>query len=105
MLATVLDFAAFLFVLLIVVLAFAAFVAFLVPPVAKSPRPSFYTLLMYLTAELTILVCAVAVVFSIGDYHVLPSLIALAIAAVIFTPQLVAKIPVPAAVTQFLNKK
>jgi hypothetical protein len=45
------------------------------------------------------------IVFSIGDTNVLPSLLALAIAAVIFTPQLVAKIPVPAAVTQFLNKK
>jgi hypothetical protein len=105
MLAAVLDFAAFLFVLLVVLLVFAAFVAFLVPPATKSPRPSFYTLLMYLAAELAVLFIAVSVVISIGDYHVLPSLLALAIAAVIFTPQLVAKIPMPAAVTQFLNKK
>jgi hypothetical protein len=105
MLAAVFDFASFLFLLLLVVLTLAVVVAFAVPPATKSPRPSFYTLLAYLAAELAALVVAVIIVFSIADHDVLPSLIALALAAVIFTPQLVAKIPVPAAVGNFLNKK
>jgi hypothetical protein len=105
MLAAIFDFASFLFLLLLAVLTFAVAVAFVAPPASRPPRPSFYTLLLYLAAELAALVVAVMIVFSIADHDVLPSLIALALAAVIFTPQLVAKIPVPAAVTGFLNRK
>ncbi|NVN86491.1 MAG: hypothetical protein HXX15_10425 [Rhodopseudomonas sp.] len=105
MLAATLQTAAFLFLLLIVMMVFSVFVAFMAPPVSKSPALSFTSVLLYFAAELAALICAVWIVVEISGFDLLPILIALAVAAVVFMPQLVAKIPVPAAVTGMLGKK
>ncbi|KIZ37859.1 MULTISPECIES: hypothetical protein [Rhodopseudomonas] len=105
MLAATLQTAAFLFLLLLVVLAFAVFVAFMAPPAAKPTLPGFTTMAIYLTAELAALVCAVWIVVQVSGFELLPILIALALAAVIFMPRLVSRIPVPGAVTGLLGKK
>jgi len=105
MLAATLQTAAFLFLLLIAVMVVSVFVAFMAPPASKTPAPSFTTVLLYFAAELAALAFAVWIVVSISGYELLPILIALAVVAVVFMPQLVAKIPVPAAVTGLLGKK
>jgi hypothetical protein len=105
MLSATLQTAAFLFLLLAVSIVFAVFVAFMAPPASKSPGLSFTTTLLYVAAELAALVFALWIVVSISGYDLLPILIALALAAVVFMPQLVAKIPLPAAVSGLLGKK
>jgi hypothetical protein len=105
MLAAIIDTAAFLFLLLIVVLVFGVTVALLAPPVGRPPRQGFYAVLLYLAFELAALFCAISIVAWIGASAALSILLALVIAAVVFVPQLVARIPVPAAVTNVLNRK
>jgi uncharacterized membrane protein len=61
--------------------------------------------LLSLAAEFAALVVAVWLVVQVSEFELLPVLIALAIAAVVFAPQLVARIPLPAAVTGILGKK
>ncbi|WP_322517201.1 hypothetical protein SR870_06495 [Rhodopseudomonas palustris] len=105
MLAATFQTAAFLFLLLVAVLVVAVFIAFLAPPLGKLARPSLTTVLLYLAAELAALVVAVWLVAQVSAFELLPVLIALAIAALVFAPQLVARIPLPAAVTGLLGKK
>ncbi|RJF69980.1 hypothetical protein [Rhodopseudomonas palustris] len=105
MLAATFQTAAFLFLLLIALLVVALVIAFTVPPVAKLTRPGLTTVLLYLAAELAALFVAIWLVAQVSELELLPVLIALAIAAVVFAPQLVAKIPLPAAVTGFLGKR
>ncbi|MBI5129664.1 MAG: hypothetical protein HZA66_09500 [Rhodopseudomonas palustris] len=105
MLAATFQTAAFLFLLLVAVLVVAVFIAFIAKPLDRLPRPSLTTVLLYLAAELAALVVAVWLVVQVSEFELLPVLIALAIAAVVFAPQLVARIPLPAAVTGLLGKR
>ncbi|MCD0421682.1 hypothetical protein LOC51_31080 [Rubrivivax sp. JA1024] len=105
MLAATLQTAAFLFLLLVALLVFSVFVAFTAPPLTKSPKPGFTTVLMYFAAELAALIVAIWLVVQVSSFELLPVLIALAIAAVVFAPQLVAKIPLPEPVAGFLGRK
>ncbi|ABE39919.1 hypothetical protein [Rhodopseudomonas pseudopalustris] len=105
MLAATFQTAAFLFLLLVAVLTVAVFIAFTAPPLTGSSRPGFTTVLLYLAAELAALIVAIWLVVQVSELELLPVLIALGIAAVVFAPQLVARIPLPAAVTGFLGKK
>ena len=105
MLAATLQTAAFLFLLLVALLVFSVFVAFTAPSLTKSPKPTFTTVLMYVAAELAALIVAIWLVVQVSAFELLPVLIALAIAAVVFAPQLVARIPLPPALAGFLGKK
>jgi hypothetical protein len=105
MLAATFQTAAFLFLLLIALLVVAVFIAFTAKPLGKPSRPSLTTVLLSLAAEFAALVVAVWLVVQVSEFELLPVLIALAIAAVVFAPQLVARIPLPAAVTGILGKK
>lgn len=105
MLAATFQTAAFLFLLLVALLIIAVFIAFTAPPVGKLPRSGLTTVLLYLAAELAALFLAVWLVVQVSELELLPVLIALAIAAVVFAPQLVARIPLPAAVTGLLGKR
>jgi hypothetical protein len=105
MLAATFQTAAFLFLLLTALLVFSVFVAFTVQPLTKSPRQSFTNVVLYFAAELAALIFAIWLVVQVSSFELLPVLIALAIAAVVFAPQLVAKIPVPPAVAGLLGKK
>lgn len=105
MLAATFQTAAFLFLLLIALLVVAVVIAFAAPPVGKLARPGLPNVLLYLAAELAAVFVAVWLVAQVSEFELLPVLIALAIAAVVFAPQLVAKIPLPAAVTGLLGKK
>lgn len=105
MLATTFQTAAFLFLLLVAVLVVAIFIAFTAPPVGKLPRPGLTTVLLYLAAELAALFVAIWLVVQVSELELLPVLISLAIAAVVFAPQLVAKIQLPTAVTGLLGKR
>lgn len=105
MLAATFQTAAFLFLLLIALLAVAVGIAFTAPPVGKLARPGLTMVLLYLAVELAALVVAIWLVVQVSEFELLPVLIALAIAAVVFAPQLIARIPLPAAVTGFLGKR
>jgi hypothetical protein len=105
MLAATFQTAAFLFLLLVALLVVAVFIAFTAPAVAKLSRPGLTTVLLYLAAELAAVFVAVWLVVQISELELLPVLIALAIAAVVFAPQLVARIPLPAGLTGFLGKR
>ncbi|MGP9810898.1 hypothetical protein ACTZWT_05225 [Rhodopseudomonas sp. NSM] len=105
MLAATFQTAAFLFLLLVAVLVVAVFIAFLAPPLGKLPRPGLTTVLLYLAAELAALVFAIWLVAQVSAFELLPVLIALAIAALVFAPRLVSRIPLPASVTGLLGKK
>jgi hypothetical protein len=86
------DTASFLFLLLAVVLVFGVFVAFFVPPAGNLSLPMIG---LYVVAELAALALALIVVFQISNFDVLPTLVGLAVAAVVFVPGLVAKLPIP----------
>ena len=105
MLAATFQTVAFLFLLLIALLVVAVVIAFTAPPVGKLTRPGLTTVLLYLAAELAALFVAVWLVVQISAFELLPVLIALAIAAVVFAPNLVAKIPLPASVAGFIGKR
>ena len=105
MLAATFQTAAFLFLLLVAVLVVAAFIAFTAPSVGKLSRPCLTTVLLYLAVELAALFFAVWLVVQVSELDLLPVLIALAIAAIVFAPQFVARIPLPAALTGFLGKR
>jgi hypothetical protein len=105
MLAATLQTAAFLFLLLVALLVFSVFVAFTAPRLTKAPKPSFTTVLLYFAGELVALIFAIWLVVQVSSFELLPVLIALAIAAIVFAPQLVAKIPMPPAVAGLLGKK
>lgn len=104
MLAATFQTAAFLFLLLVALLVVSVFIAFTAPPLGRS-RPGLTTVLLYFAAELAAVIAAVWIVAQVSSLELLPVLIALAIAAVVFAPQLVAKIPFPPAVTGLLGKK
>lgn len=105
MLAATFQTAAFLFLLLVALLIIAIFIGFTAPPIGKLPRSGLTTVLLYLAAELAALFLALWLVVQVSELELLPVLIALAIAAVVFAPQLVARIPLPAAVTSLLGKR
>jgi len=105
MLAATLQTAAFLFLLLVALLVVSVFIAFTAPALTKAPKPTFTTVLLYVAAELLALIVAIWIVVQVSGFELLPVLIALAIAAVVFAPQLVAKIPLPPAVAGLLGKK
>jgi hypothetical protein len=92
MLMSVLDTASFVFLLVAVVLVFGVFVAFFVPHATKLSLP---VIGVYVVAELAALALALMVVFQISNFDVLPTLVALAVAAVVFVPSVVAKLPIP----------
>ncbi|MCG6204394.1 hypothetical protein LPW26_07090 [Rhodopseudomonas sp. HC1] len=104
MLAATFQTAAFLFLLLIALLVVAVVIGFTAPPVGKLARSGLTTVLLYLAAELAALFVAVWLVVQVSEFELLPVLISLAIAAVVFAPQLVARIPLPAAFTGFFGK-
>jgi hypothetical protein len=104
MLAATFQTAAFVFLLLVALLVVSVFIAFTAPALGRA-KPGFTTVLLYFAAEFVGLIAAIWIVAQVSSLELLPVLIALAIAAVVFAPQLVAKIPLPAAVTGLLGKK
>lgn len=104
MLAAAFQTAAFLFLLAVALLVFSIFVAFLAPPLGRV-RPGFATVLAYVGAELVALVAAIWLVVEISSVELVPVVLSLAIAAVVFAPGLVAKIPLPAAAAGLLGRK
>ena len=95
MLAAILDAVSSLFLFTVVVLLFAIAVA-LFAPVIKVTQQGFFTVLAYFAGELAALFVALWIVSGITHLDVLPMLLAIGLAALIFVPGLAAKIPVPA---------
>ncbi|ABD88230.1 hypothetical protein [Rhodopseudomonas palustris] len=103
MLVTVVDALSSLFLAAIVVILFSLLVATFAPTI-KSTQQGFLTVLAYLLAELAALFCALWIVSGIAQYDLLPTLLAAAVAALIFVPGLAAKLPSPAAVTGLFKR-
>jgi hypothetical protein len=95
MLAALFDAVSSLFLFAVVVLLFAIAVAYFAP-VIKVNQQGFFTVLAYLAGEVAVLFVALWIVSGIASLGILPMLLAIAIAALIFVPGLAAKIPVPA---------
>jgi hypothetical protein len=95
MIAAILDAVSSLFLFTVVVLLFSIAVAFFAPAI-KVTQQGFFTVLAYLGGELAVLFVALWIVSGITGLDVLPMLLAIAVAALIFVPGLAGKIPVPA---------
>jgi hypothetical protein len=93
MLMIALDTAAYVILLLLVVLLFGLVVAFFVPTATHPARLGLPAVGLYVVLELAALVLALALVNSIGGYEVLPTLIAAVLLALILVPGLAAKLP------------